>query len=1236
GSHGALTENLAYVIYTSGSTGKPKGVAVTHANVVRLLRATEPWFGFGPDDVWTLFHSYAFDFSVWEIWGALLYGGRLVVVPYTVSRTPEAFHDLLEAERVTVLNQTPTAFAELMRADADPARAGALAALRLVIFGGEALVPSSLAGWFARHGDAQPQLINMYGITETTVFVTWRPLSAAEEQDGPGSVIGIPIPDLAVHVLDITGQPVPIGVPGELMIGGAGLARGYVGRPDLTAERFVPDPFSGRPGACLYRSGDLGRFLPAGEIEYFGRIDHQVKIRGFRIEPGEIEAALLALPGVRQAVVLPEAGRLLAFVVLVIPAAQEAEAQPNVSTLRPLLAATLPEHMVPSAFVALDALPRTANGKVDRRALLAAWAALGSAAADEEGFIAPRDPVEELLAGIFAEVLGIDTVGAEAHFFALGGHSLLATQVVSRVRRDLGVELPLRLLFEEPTVGGLAARVREALAASSFDLEPWTPIPRRDTGVAAPLSFAQERLWFLDQMTPGSPIYNIPGALALAGRLDVTALASAFAAVVRRHEGPRTVFRAPAGEPFQVVLPAVPPPLPMVDLTALPAAARAAEAARQQGAEAMRGFDLASGPLFRACLLRLAHSSDETGSHVLLLTFHHIVFDGWSTSVLARELSALYDAALAGQSAQLPELPIQYADFASWQRTRFTGATLERFAGYWRQRLTGVPPLRLPLDRPRPPLQSYSGSGEPLALTALSEAVRRLARQRTATPFMVGLAAYAALLHRASGQSDFAVGTWVANRTRPEFEGLIGFFVNNLALRFEVSGSASFGELLEQVREVALGAYAHQELPFEKLIEDLKLPRDLSLPPVFQVVCVQPPPAGRLELFGLRLGIETAAGDRAHVDLSLDLAGGLAGPGAPAGGSASTLIYNHELFDRATIARLSRAFERLLAAALAGTTTPVSELPLLSPAEAWQLAGEWSRGLPNPALRRASGIGFVHQLIERQVALRPDAEAVVWPGSPEERVTFGDLNARANRLARLLRCRGVGPETRVALWLPRSIDAVVSILAVLKAGGCYVPLDTAYSGERLAFMAADSQARVVLTRGETGAVAGATGAAVVRLDDPAVAAALAAESAADLAPEEAGLAPADPDNLAYVIYTSGSTGRPKGTMIEHRSLLTAYYAYERAYHLRDVTCHLQMASLSFDVFTGDFIRALGSGARLVLCPREVLLDPERLDGLMRAEHVDGAELVPAVVRTLVEHLEHRGGALDFMRLLVVS
>ena len=875
-------------------------------------------------------------------------------------------------------------------------------------------------------------------------------------------------------------------------------------------------------------------------------------------------------------------------------------------------------------------------------------------------------------------------MGAEAHFFELGGHSLRATQVMSRLRQACGVELPLRLLFEAPTVAGLAARLQAALAPTASgggaetgtgggaDLQAWTPIPRRRSGIELPLSFAQERLWFLDQLAPGSTTYNLPDALTLAGRLDVAALAAAFTEVVRRHESLRTSFRAPAGQPSQVVLPPAPMSLPLVDLAGLPETARAATAERLQRAEAGRGFDLATGPLFRAWLLRLEAVTDAAPArHRLLLTFHHVAVDGWSTGVLARELAALYEAALARRASPLPELPIQYADFACWQRAWLSGATLERFVGYWRQRLAGVPPLRLPLDRQRPPLQSFAGASVPLALSpAVAAAVRRWARRHTATPFMVGLAAFAALLHRYSGQRDFAVGTWVANRTRPELEGLIGFFVNNLALRLDLGGPPSFDRLLAQVRETALGAYGHQDLPFEKLIEDLKLPRDLSLPPVFQVICVQQPPAGRLELHEIRLELLPEAGGPAHLDLTLVL-------GDPAGGPYhGSLIYNRELFDGATIARFGRHFERLLAAALAtdgadgaaaantlaasspGAFPAIDELPLLSPAEIWQLAGEWSRGLPRPVAERQAGIGFVHQLVEHWAALRPEAEAVVWPaaavleasgtrvaagaeravglgeaGLAAERLTYRELNARANRLARFLRRRGVGPEVRVALWLPRSADLVVCALATLKAGGCYVPLDAAYSGERLAFMAADAGARVLLTRGEVLPADALHAAEVLRLDDAALQAAIAAESEADLAPAAVGL---DPGNLAYVIYTSGSTGRPKGTMIEHRGLLAAYDAYAQAYRLADVTTHLQMASFSFDVFTGDLVRALGPGARLVLCPREVLLDPARLHRLMLAERVDGAELVPAVARALVEHLQRDGGSLDFMRLLVVS
>jgi amino acid adenylation domain-containing protein len=854
-----------------------------------------------------------------------------------------------------------------------------------------------------------------------------------------------------------------------------------------------------------------------------------------------------------------------------------------------------------------------------------------------------RDPLEELVAGIWSGVLGVEQVGSDESFFDLGGHSLRATQVMSRLRQACGVELPLRLLFEAPTVAGLTARLRAALVSGQSgdgdgggELEAWAAIPRRGSDVELPLSFAQERLWFLEQLMPGTSVYNLPAALVLDGHLDVAALAAALAELLRRHEGLRTVFPVRTGRPWQLVLPPVPRSLPVVDLTALPALVRTAAAGRLQSEEEQRGFDLTTGPLFRSCLLRVATGAEGPGRHLLLLTLHHIVFDGWSTGVLTRELATLYSAALDRRPSPLPELPIQYADFACWQRSWLTGANLERIVGYWRQHLTGVAPLRLPLDRPRPPLQAFSGDSYALDLSpATAAGVRRVARDQAVTTFMVGLAAFASLLHRYSGQRDFAIGTWVANRNRPELEGLIGFFVNNLALRLDLSGSPTFGRLLTQVREAALGAYAHQDLPFEKLVEDLKLPRDLSMPPVFQVICVQQPAAGHLEL--AEVGLQQLSSDinPAIVDLMLDLFD-------PASGAyTANWVFNRDLFDRTTVIRFGHHFEHLLAAALEMESMPpgIDELPLLSATESWQLAGEWSRGLPRPAAERPPEVAFVHQLVERWAVLRPAAEAVVWPSEEGgERLSYGELNARANRLARCLRRRGVGPEVRVALWLPRSADLVVSALAALKAGGCYVPLDATYSGERLAFMAADARAGVLLTRGDAAGgdadgFAPPPGAVVLRLDDPGLAAELAAESDADLPPAEVGL---DPANLAYVIYTSGSTGRPKGTMIEHRSLLTAYYAYEQAYRLGEVTAHLQMASFSFDVFTGDLTRALGSGARLVLCPREVLLDPARLYGLMRAERVDGAEFVPAVVRALVEHVERAGESLDFMRLLVVS
>ncbi|HEY2739953.1 MAG TPA: amino acid adenylation domain-containing protein, partial [Thermoanaerobaculia bacterium] len=804
--------SLAYVIYTSGSTGRPKGVQVTHGNVVRLFDATADWFGFTASDVWTLFHSYAFDFSVWEIWGALLHGGRVVVVPWAVSRAPEQFLALLAAEKVTVLNQTPSAFAQLARIAADRVPAS----LRLVIFGGEALDIGSLAPWFARHGDAWPRLVNMYGITETTVHVTYRPLAREDtgQDTGRRSVIGRRIPDLGLYLLDPSGQPVPIGVAGEIAVGGAGLARGYLGRPELTAERFVPDGLSGRRGARLYRSGDLGRFLPdgtagdigdIGDIEYLGRIDHQVKIRGFRIELGEIEAVLAGHPAVRECVVLArqdggmaEDARLVAYLVAASPAALPAPEE-----LRAHLRATLPDHMVPAAFVWLPALPLTQNGKVDRKALPAPE---GLRAA-ESGYVAPADAVEERLAAIWSEVLRVERVGAHNDFFALGGHSLLATQVASRLREAFGLEIPLRGLFEAPTVAGLAEVIDEQAeqAAAALDLTallddldhlsddeaaarlddpqavrsmararsleaatatalveeelPLAPValPRQAGDNRFPLSFAQQRLWFLDQLEPDSPAYNVPLPVRLRGELPTARLARIAAELVGRHETLRTTFLESDGEPVQVVhaAPEPAPALGLIDLSGLPDAVREAAARRIVELDAWQPFDLRRGPLLRLRLLRLAPRD-----HLLLLTLHHIVSDGWSMRVLLREVAALFAA------ARLPELEFQYADFAVWQRTWLQGRVLEEQLAFWKRQLAGAPSvLELPTDRPRPAVQTFRGASVQRALPpAVAAAVRELCRREDVTPFMALLAAWALLLGRHAGQKEVVIGSPVAGR----------------------------------------------------------------------------------------------------------------------------------------------------------------------------------------------------------------------------------------------------------------------------------------------------------------------------------------------------------------------------------------------------------------------------------------------------------------------------------------
>ncbi len=1169
-------DHLAYVIYTSGSTGTPKGVQISHHNVTRLFDATDEWYRFGADDVWSLFHSYAFDFSVWELWGALLYGGRLVVVPYWVSRAPDAFRELLVREGVTVLNQTPAAFRQLVQADL--ALPAAAFALRYVIFGGEALELQSLRPWFDRYGDAKPQLVNMYGITETTVHVTYRPIRVADLEAGAGSVIGMPIPDLQLYVLDAHRQLVPIGVAGEMYVGGAGVARGYLNRPELSDERFIEDPFRPQAGARLYRSGDLARRGPSGDLEYLGRIDHQVKIRGFRIELGEIEAAIAHDPGVREVVVVvrvdvPGDRRLVAYLVPDGPAAALVEA------LRGRLRDKLPEYMVPAHFVVLDAFPLTPNGKLDRKKLPVPERSV------REGtrYVAPRTPTEEILAGVWEEVLKLERVGVEDEFFELGGHSLLATQVVSRARKALGVELPLRELFNEPTVAGLAARV-DALRATSQGQPAGPPLVADGTQRSLELSYAQQRLWFLDQIEPGSEAYVIAGALRIRGPLDEDALESAMGVIVARHESVRMTLSSVNGQARVMVSPAGPWPLPRVNLSAEPGGP--AGARRIIAKEAQRPYDLSVGPLFRTVLYRLG--PDE---HVLLLSMHHIVSDGWSLGVLVRELGAAYAACAAGREASLPALPVHYLDYARWQRACMEG-TLERQLGYWRTQLLGAPPfLDLPTDRPRPPVESHRGatlsfdwSGE------LADRLRGLARAEGATLFMTLLAAFQVVLSRHSGQSQVVVGSPVANRSRPEIEGLIGFFVNTLVLRTDLGGDPTGRQLLARVREVCLGAWAHSELPFEKLVEDLRPERDASRNPVFQVMFVfQNLPPDALALPGLSVAAYELERTAAQVDLTLHL-------WETKQGLEGAFEYVTDLFDAATIERLAGHLRRLLEGIVAAPEKRLSDLPLLTAGEEQRFAG-WN------ANEQSYPSACVHDLIVEQARRDPGRVAAECGNG---QLSFGELEDRSGRLAEHLRGLGVGPDVLVGIFMDRSLDMLVGLLAILRAGGAYVPLDPAYPAERLAYMIECSGACVVVTQRALSEALPSGGLTAVCVDG-------------DWGDQRADASlPSEPGDLAYVIFTSGSTGQPKGVAVTHSSLvnLLASMAEKPGLTARDTL--LSVTTLSFDIAGLELYLPLLVGARLVLVERDDAADGHALSDRLTASRATVMQATPATWRLLLE------------------
>ncbi|MDB4947768.1 MAG: Malonyl CoA-acyl carrier protein transacylase [Gemmatimonadetes bacterium] len=1163
-------EDLCYVLYTSGSTGRPKGAAVPHRGVVRLVR-NNTFADYGPHQTFIQIAPVAFDASTLEVWSPLLNGGKLAIHP---PETPslEELGRFVEEQGATVLWITAGLFHQLVDTQVERFRG-----VRVLMSGGDVLsVPHVRKAMLAL---PDTRLVNGYGPTESTVFTTVHPLTM-EDTERAALPIGRPIANTRVYVLDGALQAAPVGVPGEICVGGDGLAVGYLNQPALTADRWIPDAFAAEPGARLYRSGDRGRWTPDGTLEFMGRMDGQVKLRGFRIELGEIEAALTAHPLVREASVIvredvPGDKRLAAYVVL----GAGAPADPR-GELRAWLQKRLPEYMVPAAYVPLPALPLNEHGKVDRRALPVPDA-LSSADAR-----APRTPTEEVLAGIWEGVLNLDRVGTEDNFFELGGHSLLGTQVVSRVRQVFGVEIPLRVLFEAPRVRELAERIDRAREDGG---EPVPAITREPAEGPLPLSFAQERLWFLDQLEPGGSTYNMPFVIDLEGALDVPALAGALNAVVHRHEALRTVFAEVDSAPVQVVRPTEELELEVVSLEGLGPPEQGAAVERLAGEEARRPFDLRRGPVFRARLLRLGE-----GRHTLLLTLHHVAGDGWSMGVLFREVSALYEARLRRESDALPPLPVQYGDFARWQRRHLAGERLEQQVDWWRRRLEGAPAvLELPTDRPRPPMQSFRGGVHAFLLPAdLTAALHALSRREGATLFMTLLAAFQVLLGRYARQEDVVVGTPIAGRNREELEGLIGFFVNTLVLRADLSGDPAFRDLLARVRESTLGAYAHQDLPFERLVEELHVERSLAYTPVFQVMFVLQNAGFDLPVLpGVTLSPREFARDTAKFDLTLSL-------DEQPEGIVGHLEYAADLFDAATAARIARHYETLLRAVAAHAEAPIHALEMLPEDEEHQVVRGWNRLARRDHYRRDLTL---HGMFEAQAARTPDAPALVCGAAA---LTYRELNARANRLAHYLRSRGVGPEVRVGILMERTEELIVAMYGVLKAGGAYVPLDPAYPAERVAFMLEDTHVPVLLTQQRLVEKLPALAADVFPIDtgwDD-------LDRFAESDPEPL----ATPENLAYLIYTSGSTGRPKGIQLEHRSaaIVTQWMRDEFSDDLRRSV--LASTSVCFDVSIAEIFGTLSWGGRLVLVKNAL-----SLASLPAGQEVHMASMVPSAAVELL-------------------
>ncbi|MBW0284900.1 non-ribosomal peptide synthetase [Rhodococcus sp. FH8] len=1176
-------DDIAYVIYTSGSTGKPKGVAVSHRNVVELFANAQPRFGFDGSDVWTLFHSYAFDFSVWELWGPLLYGGTVVVVDYLTSRSPEQFRELVVRERVTVLNQTPSAFYQFAEADRMAGDSAGSLSLRHVIFGGEALDLSQLVRWYDRHDDSSPRLVNMYGITETTVHVSFSALDSVMVREASGSVIGRGLGGLSVFVLDDRLSPVPVGVRGEMYVAGGQLSRGYVGQPGLTAGRFVANPF-GRSGSGdqMYRTGDIARWSVDGVLEYAGRSDSQIQLRGFRIELGEVEAALLRVPGVAGAVAVVRSDVALGdrLVGYVVPEAGMDLAASVVSTR---VSEFLTGYMVPDAVVVLEELPLTVNGKLDRKAL-------PEPVFEVREYRTPATDTELAVAGVFADVLGVERVGLDDDFFALGGNSLVATRLVARLGRALDTTIPVRVLFENSNVESLAAAISSHV--SSGNIPALVAGPRPTT---IPLSLAQQRMWFLSRFDPESAVNNIPIALRLSGQLNLSALQLAVSDVVDRHESLRTIYPEAGGQGQQVILPASEVSFDLTPVTL--GGTRIEEALLTL---ALAGFDVTMSVPFRVQLF-------EVGADAFVLAFvmHHIAADGFSMRPLTRDVMVAYAARVSNGVPNWTPLEVQYADYALWQREVLgdeddPNSLISAQLDHWRSVLRDSPEvLALPADRSRPVVASNRGATYRFSVSEeLRSSLDSLARERNASLFMVMHSALAVLLARLSGTSDIVIGTPVAGRGEKALDHVIGMFVNTLVLRTPVDLASSFSALVSATRRTDLQALGNGDVPFERLVEVLDPTRSQAHHPLFQVALFfQNMSQDALELSGLEVsGLEFDAGI-AKFDLQLTLAPRI--EDTHESGMFAEFAYATDLFDESTIRGFADRFTRILEQVVVDPSITVGDIELLEEAERESLLIA-----RNSTAHDVENSETLASLFDTRVALAPDAVAVVFDG---QSLTYGELSERVNKLARKLIDNGVGPESLVALAMRRSLDLVVGMYAVIAAGGAYVPLDPDHPAERIGHILTTADPVCVLSTTRDAFVA-PNGADVLLIDG------------VDLSSYSASVV-SDADrrgrlhdvNAAYVIFTSGSTGKPKGVAVSHHAIVNQVLWMQDQYAIGPEDVYLQKTATTFDVSLWGYFTALLSGTRVVLASHDGHRDPAYLARLIEDHRVTLTDFVPSML-----------------------